>query len=545
MKKVIKISLFITIMFMSLFITSKVEAATATITADNKEVEVGGKVTLSININAASWSLTASGDGIATKKYADVTSDGMVGNKTETINLDTSVVGKKIIKLIGTVSEPSGEGTKKTDINTSVTVTVKEKTQAENPNNPTDNNGNSNTSGGNTSSGTQTPNPEPEKVKLQSLKINSTTYIKQLKTNLSVTVEDQEEITLLPKTSDGSLCTITNSTNKETHKIKSGASQKVKLNEGTNKITITGSFDETYTIIVTNKKKEEETPPNVIDEKEETKVTLKSLTIKGINEEDEKVDFVLTPDFSSEVYEYSLNIPKEQNYITELDIEAIGDKEEYTIEIKGNENLDYGENIITIIVKSKDGEKTAEYKIKVNKEAEEIEAVTTPVKDETPNTGGDDSKTIIKVVIVGVIALIAVVAIIFVLIKYRNKKENDEETESFDNNQLEYEKEKVLEDLARNRKLRKEESASKIDFEENIEVETKEEPTGEKSYNDEKENKAKGIDFAGILKNKITEKNEISNRKRMSKNEENDDVEDTFEVLKEENTTSRKRGKHF
>lgn len=328
---------------------------------------------------------------------------------------------------------------------------------------------------------------------------------------------------------------------------------KIKLNEGTNKITVTGSFDETYTITVINKKKEEETPPNVMEEPtdeptEETKVTLKSLSIKGIRivtEEDEeveeKVDFVLTPEFSSEVYEYSLSIPKEQNDITKLDIEAIGDKDDYIVEITGNENLLDGENIITILVKSKDEEKTAEYKIKVNKETEDVEAVTTPVLDENQDTGTDDSKTIIKVAMVGGIALIAVVAIIFVLIKYRNSKEDDKKT--FDDNQLEYEKENILEDLAKKRKLRKEEKASQIDFEENIEVEPKEEITRyEETYNDEKENKSKGIDFASILKNKITEKNEISNRRRMERNE---DVEETFEVLKEEDTSTRKRGKHF
>lgn len=553
MKKFVKISLFITIMFMSLFITSKVKAATATITADNKEVEVGGKVTLSININAASWSLTASGDGIATKKYADVTSDGAVGNKTETITLDTSVVGTKTIKLIGTVSEPSGEGTKKTDVNTSVTVTVKEKAQTNNPtNNAGGNTGNSNTSGGNTSSGTQTPTPEPEKVKLTSLKINSTTYIKQLKTNLSVTVEGQEEISILPKTSDGSSCKITNSTNKETKTVKSGSTGKIKLNEGTNKITVTGSFDETYTITVINKKKEEETPPNVMEEPteepvEETKIILKSLSVKGVkivteeeNEVEEKVDFVLTPEFSSEVYEYTINIPKEQNDITKLDIEAIGDKEDYTVEITGNENLVDGENIITILVKSKDGEKTAEYKIKVNKETEEVAAVTTPVLDETQDTGTDDSKTIIKVAIVGGIALIAAIAIIVVLIKYRNSREDEEET--FDNNQLEYEKENVLEDLLKNKDSKKEEQVSKFDFEENIDVEPKKEINSyEESYDDEKENKSKGIDFASILKNKITEKNEISSKRRAK----SEDVEETFEVLKEEDTSTRKRGKHF
>lgn len=535
MKKIIKISLFITIMFMSLFITSTVKAATATITADNKEVEVGGKVTLSININAASWSLTASGDGIATKKYADVTSDGMVENKTETITLDTSKEGPKTISLKGTVSEPSGEGTKKTDVDTSVTVTVKAKAQQENP---------SGGNNGNTNNGTttQTPEnppkePEPKKVKLTSLKINSTTYIKQLKTNLSATVEGQEDITLRPETSDGSSCTITNSTNGETYTVKSKASQKVKLNEGTNRITVKGKFDETYTVTVTNKKKEEETEPNVMEEPkpEEVKVILKSLNVKGVklateeNEEEEKIDLILTPEFSSEVYEYTLNIPEEQNDITKLDIEAIGDKEDFTIEITGNENLVDGENIITILVKSKDGEKIATYQIKVIKEAKVVEAVTTPVLDVTPNTATyDETKDLIKVAIAGGVALISIVGIVFIVIQYKygNKKEDDDEdirinTKSFASVGFENENEEeedIEEDILE-------------DYKENTHIEDE-----QSLLIDETKKDIKDIKVENNRKNKA---------KREKKKEEFEDVEDTFEILKEDNTPSRKKGKHF
>lgn len=510
MKKFIKISLFIIIMFMSLFITSEVKAATATITADNKEVEVGGKVTLSINISAASWSLTASGDGIATKKYADVTSDGMVGNKTETIVLDTSKEGPKTITLKGTVSEPEGEGTKKTSIDTNVTVTVKAKAN---------NNGNTDNSG-NTSSGTENPkpNPEPEKGTVTECRING------VKVNQYLNVKNKDSVPVKVTTSTKEGLKIYNDKTKKTYNAKSGQSVNVQVVEGEQTITITLDTGYKTTRRIISTKEAEETPPNVIEEPkpEEAKVILKSLTVKGVklvteeNEEEEKIDLILAPEFSSEVYEYTLNIPEEQNDITKLDIVAIGDKEDFTIEITGNENLVDGENIITILVKSKDGEKTAEYKIKVNKVAKTVEAITEPVKDETPNTGVEDNfKDIMKLVIGGFIVLIAVVGIIFVLIKFR-KKEDDEEIEQFSNTELE-----------------------------NDEVKSQEEDADNNSSEDN--NHSKGIDFTSILKNKIEEKNEISNRKRMEKenNEELENTEETFEVLKEENTTSKKRGKHF
>ena len=502
----------------------------ARITTNDPTVNSGETVTIVINSQepVASGAINISqNSGLIFKSVSGGTANGTLVAFSKTNNSTSGIatytftapeVSKDTVyKLVFSSQDMADENNNAIANSTATaTVTVKAKTSTNNPNG-----GNT----GNTSGGTQNPKPdtESEKVKLQSLKINNTTYKKQLKTNLYVTVEAQEEITLLPKTTDGSSCTITNSTNKETKTVKSGVSQKIKLNEGTNKITIKGSFDETYTIIVTNKKKEEETEPNVIEEpEEEQKIILKNLIVKGIklateeNEEEEKIDLILTPEFSSEVYEYTLNIPEEQNDIIKLDIEAIGDKEDFTIEIMGNENLVYGENIITILVKSKDGEKTAEYKIKVNKVEKVAEVVTEPVLDETPNTGVEDNfKDIIKLIIGGFTVLIAVVAIVIVLIKFR-KKEDDEEIEQFNNTELENDEVK-----------RQEGNADNVSSEDN--------------------NHSKGIDFTSILKNKIEEKNEVSNRKRMERerNEELESTEETFEVLKEENTISKKKGKHF
>lgn len=72
----------------------------------------------------------------------------------------------------------------------------------------------------------------------------------------------------------------------------------------------------------------------------------------------------ISPDFNSEIYEYSINI--QANEITKLDIEAIPNREDANIEITGNENLEIGKNIIEIKLKA-EGEETITYRINVEK----------------------------------------------------------------------------------------------------------------------------------------------------------------------------------
>lgn len=407
MKKTIKILLFITFMFLILSIATNVKAATATIKASTTSVQVGEKVTLSININAASWSLTVSGNGVATKKYADVTSDGTVGNRTETITLDTSAAGEKVISLKGTVSEPSGNGTKKTEIDTSVKVTVKEKT-----------NTNTNPSGGNSTD-------KPEEPKKGTL---STCYINGIKVNEYLTVKNKESVSFAVNTSTKEGATIYNSNTKETYNVKSGATTNIKIAEGTNTLTITLASGNKYTRKIYSQKEEAEVKPNIIDEPEE-KFLLKSLVVKAKDDNNEEIEFTLTPGFFKEAFEYLITIPEEQNYITKLDIEAVGQKSEYVIEVTGNEELKDGENVITILVKSKDGTKSTKYEVKVNKvpKPEQTAPVVAPV--ETPK---DDNKNdnkivnIIKAFIVGFTLIVLLAGIIFAVIEYEYGKTKNE-----------------------------------------------------------------------------------------------------------------------
>lgn len=78
---------------------------------------------------------------------------------------------------------------------------------------------------------------------------------------------------------------------------------------------------------------------------------LKKLQVKG---------FDLYPDFKNKIYKYNLTI---NEMITSLEVEAEAENENATIEISGNNNLEEGNNIITITVTAEDGITKREYKI--------------------------------------------------------------------------------------------------------------------------------------------------------------------------------------
>jgi len=63
----------------------------------------------------------------------------------------------------------------------------------------------------------------------------------------------------------------------------------------------------------------------------------------------------IAPEFSSSVKEYSISIPNE---ITKLSISAIADHSKATVRITGNEDLQVGDNTISVTVTAEDGSKT-------------------------------------------------------------------------------------------------------------------------------------------------------------------------------------------
>lgn len=144
------------------------------------------------------------------------------------------------------------------------------------------------------------------------------------------------------------------------------------LKEGENIITISvtaedGTTKTDYVIKATRQRKE---------------LALEKLIIKYTNQNGEVVEVPLTPEFISNIYEYSIETL--EYWVKSLDIEALANIEGATIEISGADSLKEGENVITITVKNKitmepqeegaepteQQEETKTYTIKFNKNTE-------------------------------------------------------------------------------------------------------------------------------------------------------------------------------
>ena len=131
----------------------------------------------------------------------------------------------------------------------------------------------------------------------------------------------------------------------------------------------------------------------------------------------EIADYVLSPKFNPDVFEYKLNVIA----VDKLDITAEANDEKATIEIVGNTELQDGENLVTIMVKSEDGEKTTTYQITVNKR----EAL---IATKTSNDNNNLNK-----IILAVAALIVIIILALVLTLFKKKKNNNLGPENYYN----------------------------------------------------------------------------------------------------------------
>lgn len=126
---------------------------------------------------------------------------------------------------------------------------------------------------------------------------------------------------------------------------------------------------------------------------------LQSLKIKNTN---------IGTIFKPEQYDYEIEIKEE----TKLEIEAIANDEMATVEILGNEELQEGENVITIIVSSQDGTQKVTYQIKANK-----------IANVTPSVDKQIDVQLYVYIAIGAILLIALIIVIVYTITHRNQEE--------------------------------------------------------------------------------------------------------------------------
>lgn len=136
---------------------------------------------------------------------------------------------------------------------------------------------------------------------------------------------------------------------------------------------------------------------------EEIGIQLSELTVEN---------YALSPEFSSDVYEYTLNIGDIS--VTSLNIIAKSNNENVNVEIAGNNNLKPGENIITILVSSDEGDTTTVYQIIVN--------IDEAFKNQVATT--DNSNMYMYI---GVGAAVVILLIIIIVVVRKRRKAAEEE----------------------------------------------------------------------------------------------------------------------
>lgn len=308
-----------------------------------------------------------------------------------------------------TFKTPSTPGTYKVvfDVNgTSNTSTVKVVAASNNNQNSdkgqTSNTNNSNSGNSGNSSTATTPAAKSNVATLSNLGISPNDFsgFSPSKTSYSTEVpNDVETIEIYAKKG-------------QSGQTISGTGKKT-LKEGTNTFSIVvtaedGKTQKTYTLNITRKAQEDTTSEeNKISPEEAEDPTaqafgLTELTISGIE---------LEPQFKTDVYEYTADLKSDLNT---LDIKAIATEENAKVEITGNENLQDGENIITITVKGDGEDKNVTYKITVSKEIAQEKEIDVSNKKEK----------LTYIIIATVIAIIIIILVVFIVKKVTNEDES-------------------------------------------------------------------------------------------------------------------------
>jgi len=323
-----KIILFSIALVIYIIINPKECFAGVSLSKNSVELNTGGttKVTLTATEATGTISVKTSDSDIVTAN-----STNWIENNSITINITAgNKAGNATIYVTGIVSDSKGE---ESSVDNSIAVSVK-----------------------NASSSSNTSNSETNII--TSLKIGDNTYSKPNNDITIGTVDaSTESIVVKPTTSNGASYT-----------INGGNSTTVPLKTGTNLITIKVEGGSTYKVRLTRLAKDIEVKPNIIEEtenkiEEEEKEEDKELILTSLNVE----DLELTPEFNSNIYSYTINVDMQKKNINSLNIKAVPNEADATVEVIGNENLIEGENIITILLKSSDETKSTVYQIVVNK----------------------------------------------------------------------------------------------------------------------------------------------------------------------------------
>ena len=407
-KNVKKILFLILLFFVILFCNTIVNAASFSASASKTTLTKGSTATLTITASdcAGKFSITSSDSNVVSISSSSEWVES--GSKSITITAKKEGTAKITVKAAD-VSDSSANvvsGSK------SISITVKDTTSNNNSNSNSNNSNNSNSNNNSGNNGNNNNNPTPSEPTFTST--NETVYAKS-KANIRSSYSTSS--TKVGSLSEGDSVT----------RIGIG-------NNGWSKITYNGQTAYISTSLLTKTKPEEnnskpnETTDNTTnnseknnDKPEETILQLDELKIEN---------YKLTPEFSKDIYEYKIDIDEN---IEKLNIEPISNDKDITIEVKGNENLKIGDNLITITLK-KDGVEEKTYNITVTKKENVKEETVTKINQDLLNQEIEQINKNLKIrqwTIRGIIIFVTILIIIIIILRYITVRN---ETEEYFNN---------------------------------------------------------------------------------------------------------------
>lgn len=359
MKIKLKTIIFALVMLGIIGISSKVQAASASISATKTTATVGDSVTITVNINAATWNLKATGTGISGGKIVGYDPDENNTSTTKTYSLNTSSAGSYKIFLTGDVTDGTTSVT--SEIDTYVIVTINNPapttpTQPTTPTTPTKPTTPSNNGGSTTtkpSNNTTTTQTKSNNSKLSSLQIVEGVFSPEFAKNVyEYAVMVPNEITKL---------SIAASQEHSRATVRIVGNEELQVGDNTVEIIVTAEdgSTSTYKIYATRALPE---------------LNLQTLSIYYIDENNQKVELKLEPQFVFNTYEYK-SLEKLSYTVKELQVDAIANRENAKVEIIGNKEIKAGKNEITIKVTLPNEEGLEEqktYKITIEREDEPV-----------------------------------------------------------------------------------------------------------------------------------------------------------------------------
>ena len=444
-----------------ILLQGKTYAASASITASKSTAQKGETIEIKANIGSASaWALDVqTNGGTLTKSDDRVGNTNSGNNENSTVKLGTftaDTAGTYTITLTGYVVDGSGEIPQKVNVSGNVKITIQEpkpdggNTGGNNGNNSgnTGNNGGS-TTGGNTTvsepkftSVSKTVYTTGEINLRSSWSTSSSATVVSKGTELRLTGTSTEKVNgyvWYRVTYEGKVKYVSKDLITETKPEEKSNNANLKSISIEN-AELTPNFDANVTEYSAKISDYEETKINITavaeDEKSTVKVegnenivvgenvititvtaedgTTKIYTITLVNEKTTVLGLsnliirnAELKNFSTSIFEYTVEFKD----LDQLDIVATANEEGATVEILGNENLAVGENVITIIVTSADGTKTATYQIKATKLVTEVQETQKQVNGKS-------------ILISALIAFVVLVVIILLIVKYAKKDNN-------------------------------------------------------------------------------------------------------------------------